>query len=133
MYSSILTIQTHARAEMLDITDLIQGSVEKSSVSEGFCRVFIPHTTCGVTINENADPDVVYDMLKGLEAFVPWRNTYLHAEGNSAAHIKSSLMGFEVTIPVEEGRLILGTWQGVYLCEFDGPRNRKARVYVTSA
>ena len=95
---------------------------------DGVVTVFIPHTTCGVTINENADPDVVIDMLAALERMVPWEAGYRHGEGNSAAHVKASLMGFSVQVPVADGRLQLGTWQGIYLCEFDGPRVREVRI-----
>lgn len=95
---------------------------------DGVVTVFIPHTTCGVTINENADPDVVTDMLAALERMVPWQANYRHGEGNSAAHLKASLMGFSAQVLVAGGRLQLGTWQGIYLCEFDGPRTREVWV-----
>jgi len=106
--------------------------VRESGVQSGVCVVFVPHTTAGVTINENADPDVVRDMDAALGKAVPWSANYAHAEGNAAAHVKASLMGSSVTVPVEEGRLVLGTWQGIYFCEFDGPRKRRVHVQVLS-
>ena len=112
---------------MVDITTAVKEAVAASSVKDGLCQVFVPHTTAGVTINENADPDVVKDMLAGLEAMVP-HLPYRHAEGNSRAHIQASLLGASVFIPIENYRLYLGTWQGVYLVEFDGPRRRTVCV-----
>jgi len=113
---------------MLDITSRVQEAVSESGIRDGFCMVFIPHTTAGVTINENADPSVRRDMLAEINKVVPFDDAYTHAEGNSAAHIKSSLFGCSCLVPVEGGRLVLGTWQGIYFCEFDGPRTRKVRV-----
>ena len=97
-------------------------------MGDGVVTVFIPHTTCGVTINENADPDVVTDMLAALARMVPWEAGYRHGEGNAAAHVKASLMGFSAQVAVADGKLQLGTWQGIFLCEFDGPRVREVKV-----
>ena len=119
---------------MIEITSQIQAAVDQSGVREGYVIVYIPHTTAGVTINENADPDVVHDMLKQLDLMVPWSQPfYRHAEGNSASHVKATMTGSSVTVILENGRLVLGTWQGIYFCEFDGPRNRKAIVSVFDA
>lgn len=113
---------------MIDITSEIQNIVKKSGVKDGICVIFVPHTTAGITINENADPDVVRDFLMEINKMVPMSDGYRHTEGNSAAHIKSSMMGFSQTVIVEESRLLLGTWQGIYFMEFDGPRIRKVHV-----
>jgi secondary thiamine-phosphate synthase enzyme len=115
---------------MVDVTARVQQIVSRSGVREGVCYVFIPHTTAGLTINENADPSVQSDILKELDKVVPWRDGYDHMEGNSAAHIKASMMGFSHLILVSDGRLRLGTWQGIYVAEFDGPRSRKVWVKV---
>jgi len=123
-------VPTHARSELIDITGQVQKIISSSGIKEGICQVFIPHTTAGITINENADPDVKTDILASLDQKIPWRNNYRHREGNSAAHIKASLMGFSVLIPIKDGRLVLGTWQCVYFCEFDGPRTRNAVVNI---
>lgn len=117
------------REGFINITARVRQIVKNSNVQQGICQVFIPHTTAGVTINENADPDVVIDMLAALEKMVP-DLPYCHGEGNSPAHVKSSLMGCSITLPVENSNLILGTWQGVYFCEFDGPRQRSVFVQV---
>ena len=109
----------------------IQQVVEKSGIKSGICTVFVPHTTAAVTINENADPDVVHDILMEINKIVPFNDGYLHMEGNSASHIKSSLFGFSEQIIIENGRLVLGTWQGIYFCEFDGPRQRQVYVKIT--
>ena len=124
-----LSIQTRARTQFLDITAQVQEHVAKSSSTNGVVTVFVPHTTAGVTINENADPDVVADIESTLDQLIPWRNNYKHSEGNSAAHVKASLMGSSAQVPIEDGKLMLGTWQSIYFCEFDGPRDRK--VWVT--
>jgi secondary thiamine-phosphate synthase enzyme len=126
-----IKVRTHARTEMVDITSKIQQSVRESGIESGICTVFVPHTTAGITINENADPDVVSDILKEVNKIVPFEDGYLHMEGNSAAHIKASMFGFSQQIIVEGGRLMLGTWQGIYFCEFDGPRNREVYVKIT--
>lgn len=123
-------VKTKRHDEMVDITEQVQAAVAASGIREGLCTVFIPHTTCAVTINENADPDVVRDMLYELNKMVPWEDGYHHFEGNTAAHIKSSMMGFSEQVIVHDGKLILGTWQGIYLCEYDGPRLRKVYVRV---
>ena len=128
MITELIKVQTRSRSEFYDITDKIRSFIHHHKVQEGLCTIYIPHTTCGITINENADPDVKTDMLKELDKIVPLSDGYRHMEGNSAAHIKSSLMGFSLTVPFLKGQLLLGTWQGIYLCEFDGPRNRTVRV-----
>ena len=124
-------VRTNAHTEMQDITAQVQRAVTESGVSDGLCTVFIPHTTAAVTINENADPDVVRDFKMEINKIVPWEDGYHHMEGNSAAHLKSSMIGFSEQIIVENGRLLLGTWQGIYFCEFDGPRTRKVFVRVS--
>ncbi len=121
-------IKTRLREELVLVTGLVQEAVVESGVKEGMCLVQVPHTTAGIMINENADPDVVDDILKGLKQMVPDRADYFHLEGNSPAHIKASLMGCSVQVMIEAGRLMLGTWQGIYFCEFDGPRSRKLWV-----
>lgn len=123
-----LDIITNAHTEMKDITRLILKAVTDSGVKDGICTVFVPHTTAAVTINENADPDVVRDFTKEINKIVPWEDGYYHAEGNSAAHLKSSMIGFSEQLIIDKGRLVLGTWQGIYFCEFDGPRHR--HIYV---
>ena len=123
-----LEINTRSTAELVDITAAVQQTVREQGVPSGVCHVFVPHTTAGLTLNENWDPDVRADMLMELGKRVPLRDNYRHAEGNSAAHIKASLMGASQTILVEDGRLVLGTWQGIYLAEFDGPRRRRVLV-----
>lgn len=124
------SVQTNGRTQFLDITDRVQRAVTALGLKEGVITVFIPHTTAGITINENADPSVVRDIEAVLERTVPWRGDYQHAEGNAAAHVKASLMGSSVRVPVVGGRIQLGTWQGIYFCEFDGPRTRQ--VWVSS-
>ena len=118
------------RQGLYDITGKVAAAVASSGIGEGLCFVFCPHTTGAITINENADPDVIHDLLIGLDAAFPDRSDFRHGEGNSAAHLKSSCVGAGETIIVHEGRLVLGTWQGIYFCEFDGPRNRKFYVKV---
>jgi secondary thiamine-phosphate synthase enzyme len=126
------TIRTTASVEMIDITDRVAAAVSESGVKNGFCRVFIPHTTAAITINENADPDVPRDILAALDRIVPLSDRYRHAEGNAAAHIKASLFGASQTVFIESGRLVLGTWQSLFFCEFDGPRTRKALIQLTA-
>jgi secondary thiamine-phosphate synthase enzyme len=127
-----LTVKTSGHSEFVEITEQVQAVVEESGVSAGICVCFVPHTTAGITINENADPDVVRDMIYALEKAVPWKDPqYRHGEGNSAAHVKSSMMGHSVQVLVRGGKLQFGTWQGIYFCEFDGPRTRKVWVTVT--
>ncbi|BBF41501.1 protein of unknown function UPF0047 [Lachnospiraceae bacterium KM106-2] len=123
-------IRTKRHSEMIDITQEVSAIVKKSGVKSGICTIFIPHTTAAVTINENADPDVVHDFTKEINKIVPWEDGYLHMEGNSAAHLKSSMMGFSETIIIEDGKLVLGTWQGIYFLEYDGPRTRKVFVKI---
>jgi len=127
------TIRTDREAQFINITGLVQRAVEESGVEQGVAVVFVPHTTAGVTINENADPDVVHDLLLGLDRAFPKSPAYRHGEGNSHAHLKASAMGSSVTVLVEAGRLKLGTWQGIYFCEFDGPRQRQVYVQVLAA
>lgn len=123
-------VKTSRREEIIDITAEIQEVVTGSGTLNGVCHVFVPHTTCGLTVNEHADPDVVSDLREALNKMVPLNGGYRHSEGNSPAHIKTSLVGTSQTILVTEGRLRLGTWQGVFLCEFDGPRKRKLWVTI---
>ncbi|HKM00124.1 MAG TPA: secondary thiamine-phosphate synthase enzyme YjbQ [Mobilitalea sp.] len=123
-------VKTDQHTALIDITREIQGLVKESKVQQGICVIFIPHTTAAVTINENADPDVVRDFMMEMNKVVPWTDGYRHIEGNSAAHIKSSMMGFSETVIIEDGRLLLGTWQSIYFTEFDGPRIRKVKVKI---
>ena len=125
-----LQVKTTKQCELLDITSQVESVVRKSEVKSGVCYVFVPHTTAGVTINENADPDVVKDILAEFDKIVPLKDNYLHAEGNSAAHIKSSIVGCSQEVLIEGGSLRLGTWQSLFFCEFDGPRSRKVWVKV---
>ncbi|MCG0276672.1 MAG: secondary thiamine-phosphate synthase enzyme YjbQ [Thermosediminibacteraceae bacterium] len=124
----VINVRTTARTQMVDITQEVRKAIEKSGVKDGLCFVFVPHTTAGVTINENTDEDVKADIIKTLNDLIPERGDYRHLEGNSDAHIKASLMGSSVILAVEDGRPVLGTWQGVFFCEFDGPRTRKVLV-----
>ena len=126
----ILSVKTRERTELVDITSEIDRFVEKSGVDQGLCMLYVPHTTAGVTINESADPSVKSDILMVLNQMVPWEANYGHLEGNSPAHVKSTLVGPSELIAIEKGRLVLGTWQGVFFCEFDGPRNRKMHVRI---
>ena len=120
-----LSIRTTSRLQMCDITNQVQDVVRHSRVSDGLCVVYCPHTTAGITVNENADPDVSRDLMASLARQVPATGGYAHVEGNSDAHVKASLVGPSLTLIVESGRIRLGTWQGIFLCEWDGPRNRK--------
>lgn len=122
-------VETRAHTQFVPLNTLLQQIIRAHGPENGVLHVHIPHTTAGITINENADPDVVSDITETLARLIPWDNGYAHDEGNSAAHLKASLMGFSVTLPVENRKLRLGTWQGVYFCEFDGPRHRK--IWVT--
>ena len=124
------SIITKGRDSLVDITNEVMEAVKESGVDKGVCIVFIPHTTAGVTINENADPDVTRDIIMEMNKIVPHDDGYRHIEGNSAAHIKASMMGSAQTVIIENGRLVLGTWQGIYFCEFDGPRTRNVVVKV---
>lgn len=126
----ILTVKTNAQTDFVDITADVQQAVRSSRVAEGLCFVYVPHTTAAVTINESADPSVKRDILSTLNSIVPWEGGYHHLEGNSPAHIKSTLVGTSELIAIENGRLLLGTWQGIFFCEFDGPRTRKVHVKI---
>lgn len=128
--SERLSVRSRKQADAVDITDRVQEVVRDSGVSTGLCQIYVQHTTAGVFINENADPDVMDDFLSTLDRLVPWKDDYAHAEGNAAAHIKASLIGTSQTVPVREGKLALGTWQGIYFAEFDGPRERHVLVTV---
>jgi secondary thiamine-phosphate synthase enzyme len=125
-----IQLRTTARTDMVDITALVQKELQKTGVKDGVCVVYVPHTTAGVTINEGADPAVCRDIMAKLNAMVPPDSGYRHAEGNSDSHIKTSLIGSSVTVLVEGGRLVLGTWQKIFFCEFDGPRSRSVYVKV---
>ena len=128
MILMILTIKTKSQTELIDITPEIQKAVNSSGITDGLCLVYVPHTTAAITINESADPSVTADILSILNKIIPWDAGYRHLEGNSAAHIKSTLVGASELIAVENRRLLLGTWQGIFFCEFDGPRTRKVHV-----
>jgi secondary thiamine-phosphate synthase enzyme len=123
-------VRTSAQTEFMDITRSVQEVVRKIGVEDGICIVFVPHTTAAVTINENADPSVVHDIVMELNKIIPFKDQYHHTEGNSPAHIKASLVGCSEIVFVESGELVLGTWQGIFFCEFDGPRSRKVHVKV---
>jgi secondary thiamine-phosphate synthase enzyme len=123
-----INIRTNSQTEMIDITDLVQAVISEKKIKSGICVVFTPHTTAAVTINENADPDVPHDIINALEKTLPRNIQYRHSEGNSPAHVKSSLVGVSELVLVENGRLVLGTWQAIFFCEFDGPRQRKVMV-----
>lgn len=126
-----INVPTQRRDQFVEITSSVRQMVQESGVQSGYVIVYVPHTTAGVTINENADPDVVHDMLLQLDQMVPWSQPfYRHMEGNTASHVKASMMGSSATIFIEDGRLVLGTWQGIYLCEFDGARTRKVHVKI---
>ncbi len=127
-----LTVRTGSRTELLDLTGRIQEAVGESGVQEGLCHLFVPHTTAAVTINENADPSVKADILMVMNQVISDEEAYRHLEGNSPAHIKSSIFGPQLTLIVSSGRLVLGTWQGIYFCEFDGPRTRRLHLKVVA-
>ncbi|MBS3821197.1 MAG: secondary thiamine-phosphate synthase enzyme YjbQ [Phycisphaerae bacterium] len=134
MTTSEFNVRTPRHDCLVDITAEVESAVKDSGAQEGFAVVFVPHTTAAVTINENADPDVMHDVLKQLNEIVPWRQPfYQHGEGNSAAHVKSSMLGCSETVALSAGRLTLGTWQGIYFAEFDGPRSRRVIVQVVAA
>ena len=128
-----ISISTKSRAELLDITSKVEDAVKESKVKSGVCHIFIPHTTAAITINENADPDVRRDILNGLERLVPFSGDYAHTEGNAAAHIRSSIIGTDATVLVENGGLKRGTWQGIFFCEFDGPRQRNVFIRIVKS
>lgn len=125
-----ITIPTSTHTQILDITSQVQKVVRESRIAEGLCCVFVPHTTAGVTINENADPSVKQDIIMELNKVIPFNDSYSHLEGNSAAHIKASIIGSSVNVPVKNNNLLLGTWQGICFCEFDGPRQRKLFIKI---
>ncbi|WP_457622543.1 secondary thiamine-phosphate synthase enzyme YjbQ [Persephonella sp.] len=125
-----IEVVTQKRTHFEDITDAVQEVIDESGIDEGICCVYVPHTTAGVFINENADPDVKWDIEKTLDKLIPWEDHYSHIEGNAAAHIKSVLTGNSLYIPVKNGKLLLGTWQGIFFAEFDGPRDRKVIVKI---
>jgi secondary thiamine-phosphate synthase enzyme len=125
-----LRIDTHAHREFIDVTDRVREAIARDGARNGLCLVFSPHTTAGVTLNENADPDVVEDLLGALQDLVGDERRFKHAEGNSGGHLLTSLVGPSVTLPLVDGALALGRWQAVYFCEFDGPRQRTLRVQV---
>ena len=127
-----LTVRTNGRTEFLDLTRQIQAALQESGVREGLCHLFVPHTTAAVTINENADPSVKADILMVLNQIISDHEPYRHLEGNSPAHIKSSLFGPQLTLIINDGRLVLGTWQGIYFCEFDGPRTRRLHLKIVA-
>ena len=124
-------VRTRAKVEFVNIDELVKGVVQTEGVSDGVCYIYVPHTTAGITINENADPAVREDIINELNKIVPFDDNYRHMEGNAAAHIKACLVGFSQMVPVEGGKLVLGTWQSIYFCEFDGPRRRHIYVHVT--
>lgn len=127
------SVRTYSRNEMIEVTDRVEMIVKAAKVTDGMVVVYVPHTTAAVTINENADPDVKSDMLRKLETLVPKHESYYqHGEGNSDSHVKTSLVGNSVTVLIESGRLVLGRWQGIYFCEFDGPRTRQMQVKVVA-
>lgn len=126
----ILSVKTRERTELIDITSDINELIKKSSVDQGICMLYVPHTTAAVTINESADPSVKSDILMVLNQIIPWDANYRHLEGNSPAHVKSTLIGPSELIAIENRRLVLGTWQGIFFCEFDGPRTRKVHVRI---
>ena len=128
-----IQVKTSSKTELIDITRSVHEAVRKTGVKDGLCLVFTPHTTGAITINENADPAVPHDILMQLNQIVPFQDRYQHREGNSPAHVKASLVGPSETIFVESGELVLGTWQGIFFCEFDGPRNRNVYVKVVRA
>ncbi len=130
MKTVTLNVRTDRHEQMKDITAQVRSAVKESGVQDGVCVIFTLHTTAAVTINENADPDVVRDLNMELDRIVPWEDGYHHLEGNSAAHLKSSLVGASETVIIENGRLMLGTWQGIYFCEYDGPRQRRVLVKI---
>ncbi|MBW2368720.1 MAG: YjbQ family protein [Deltaproteobacteria bacterium] len=124
----LLTIKTNDRTELVDITTQVQDAIRKSDVTDGLCFLYVPHTTAAVTINESADPSVARDILMILNQVIPWKADYRHLEGNSPAHVKATLVGSSEMVAVENGQVVLGTWQGIFFCEFDGPRTRKLHV-----
>ena len=125
-----ITVKTSRQTEIVSITGEVQRIVSLSKVKSGICIVYVPHTTAGITINEDADPSVKKDILKELNKIIPFEDNYSHIEGNSAAHIKSTIVGMSKTLIIRDGKLVLGTWQGIFFCEFDGPRTRKVYIQI---
>lgn len=125
-----IDLTTQHQMQLIDVTSHVRNHLRDTGIQEGLALVYTPHTTAAVTINENADPDVVRDLIAGLNKLVPFNDNYRHVEGNSAAHIKSTLVGASETVPVTNSELVLGTWQGIYFCEFDGPRRRKLHIQI---
>lgn len=130
MKAKQISVRTTNTVQFINIDSQVEKVIRESGIRNGMCHIFAPHTTAGITINENADPDVVRDMVMEINKIIPFQDNYHHMEGNSAAHIKSSLFGPSLTIIVQDGRAILGTWQSVYFCEFDGPRTRRCYIKV---
>ncbi len=128
--SKALNVKSKSKTEFIDITEDIRALIKESGVQQGVCYIYVPHTTAGVTINEGADPAVKRDLIAALNRLVPFEGDYHHIEGNSAAHIKSTLVGSAQIVLIEEGKLQLGTWQSIYFCEFDGPRHRRVLVKI---
>ncbi|MCX8026399.1 MAG: secondary thiamine-phosphate synthase enzyme YjbQ [Thermodesulfovibrionales bacterium] len=128
-----INIKTKSRTEFVDITDEVSRLIKESSIKNGICCLFVPHTTAGITINEGADPSVKRDILTTLNRLIPFEGDYQHTEGNSAAHIKSTLTGVSITVIFENSNLLLGTWQSIFFCEFDGPRHRRVILKITSS
>ncbi|MGD2271992.1 MAG: secondary thiamine-phosphate synthase enzyme YjbQ [Desulfobacterales bacterium] len=126
----IITVKSKSRTELIDITSEVQNTVRSSDIADGLCMLYVPHTTAAITINESADPSVKADILMILNEIVPWKANYRHLEGNSPAHVKSTLVGASELIAIEKGKLVLGTWQGIFFCEFDGPRTRKLHIHI---
>ena len=132
MHTTTFEIRTPSRDAMIDITPHLAEAIDQAGVTDGTVTAYVPHTTAGVTINENADPDVIHDMLRALDLAVPWQQKfYRHCEGNSAAHVKSSMVGCSAVVPIIDGHMTLGAWQSIFFCEFDGPRTRRVIVTVT--
>jgi secondary thiamine-phosphate synthase enzyme len=128
-----LTVKSHKQVELIDITDDVIKTILEENITEGLAVIYTPHTTAAITINENADPDVSRDIIMGTDKLIPLRDDYRHLEGNSAAHIKSSLFGASETLIINNGKPVLGTWQGIYFCEFDGPRQRHVHIQTVGA
>lgn len=128
--SKRITIRSSKKVEFIDLTWRIEEEIKDAGVKEGFCIIYVPHTTAGITINENADPDVVRDIITRLDTIAPESANYAHTEGNAPAHVKASIIGSSASVIVENGRLVLGRWQGIFFCEFDGPRSRELYIKI---
>jgi secondary thiamine-phosphate synthase enzyme len=127
---NVLDVKTSFRTQFVDLTSQIKQLVARVGIPKGICYLYAPHTTAAITINENADPSVVQDIIKQLDKLVPWQDNYRHTEGNAAAHIKAGILGTSQFVLINDGQLVLGTWQGIFFCEFDGPRQRKVLVKI---